>query len=104
MSLFFDKSFDQNDGIVHIDRVNEEQMPKRGWTFINVTQALQPVAKKKMYDDDDNVRTVEQWHHPQAARRRNNLNISPGEITERESFTKTTSMKWVRENFVLEKE
>jgi phosphate-selective porin len=99
MSLFFDNNYNNEDQHrMNIETMqNAEQMPKRGF-FINVQE--KPVAKKKNFNDDNNV-GIEQWHHlPQAAltltRRRNNLNISPGEIKKRESFTKTTSMKWVR--------
>jgi hypothetical protein len=99
MSLFFDNNYSDQHRM-NVETVqNAEQMPKRGF-FINVRE--KPVAKKKNYDNNVGI---EQWHHlPQAAltltRRRNNLNISPGEIKKRESFTKTTSMKWVRKRII----
>lgn len=75
MSLFLN-----SDDRVHIERVNAEQMRKRG-TFINVA----PTAL------DDNG-GIEQSEHQTASfiRLGNNLNISPGE-QRRAPFTKTSS-------------
>lgn len=92
MSLFFDNNADHGNNnrmLVHSveQGVNAEQTPERGF-FINV----QPVAKENSID--------EQWHPTPpptfaSTRRRNNLNISPGEA-KRESFTKTPTLKRVR--------
>lgn len=93
MSLFSDNNADPGNNnriLVHSsEQVDAEQMPKRGF-FINV----QPVARRSIVDGEQ-----EQWPASSTllalTRRRNNLNISPGEA-KRESFTKTAAMKRVR--------
>lgn len=80
MSLFFNT----DDG-VHIERLNAEQMRKRG-IFINVRPMV----------GDDNVKIQSEHQTPSFIHLRNNLNISPDE-QRREAFTKTPSKKEVRE-------
>lgn len=81
MSLFFS----HDDGL-HIERINAEEMRKRGY-FINVVPMLR----------DDYGGTQSEHQVPTTlARLRNNLNISPGEH-EREAFAQT-SFKKVRDN------
>lgn len=74
MSLFLN-----SDDRVHIERVNAEQMRKRG-TFINVA----PTAL------DDNGGKQSEHQTASFIRLGNNLNISPGE-QRRAPFTKTSS-------------
>lgn len=79
MSLFFNT----DDG-VHIERLNAEQMRKRG-IFINV----------RAMDRDDNGKIQSEHQTPSFIHLQNNLNISPDE-QRREAFTKTSPKKEVR--------
>lgn len=74
--------FNSNDG-VHIERLNAEQMRRRG-LFINVA----PTVK-----DESGEKTQSQHQTPSFISLRNNLNISPGEGAGREAFTKASSTK-----------
>lgn len=76
MSLFF-----STDDGVHIERLNAEEMRRRG-IFINVA----PMARM----GNDNGETQSEHQTASFIRLRNNLNISPTE-QRREAFTKTLS-------------
>lgn len=79
MSLFF-----SNDDGLHIERINAEEMRKRGY-FINVHPNVAPMVR------DDYGRTQSEHQAPSTlARLRNNLKISPDEHG-REAFAQTSS-------------